>query len=207
MQSIPFAAVLLSIAPHDFLENTQPALQHLQQARRQLDKLIRAFHTNPIAPLAFYDFERELHTILRETGRHILQTVVNSIEPELASQLPKNIENEDSLTFSRKNQKSNNRDGIGSVFGVIFLSRFLFEPLTEAKDQQQKSFSPLEALLGIVARNATLALAERAARDAASMTQSELAEALRRGGIGPFDGLGGDLAGWGCRRGFSLARH
>ena len=66
------------------------------------------------------------------------------------------------------------------MFGKIALVRFSYEPLSEARDDQQKSFSPLELSLGIVAGNASPALAERVGRAASGHTQRELLELLER---------------------------
>ena len=65
--------------------------------------------------------------------------------------------------YSRKQEKSNNRGGIGTCFGTVPLRRFSCEPLQEAREDGQKSFAPLELQLGIVAGKATPALAERVA--------------------------------------------
>ena len=66
------------------------------------------------------------------------------------------------------------------MFGKIPLVRFSYEPLGEARDDNQKSFSPLELSLGIVAGNASPALAERVGRAASGHTQRELLELLER---------------------------
>jgi hypothetical protein len=93
--------------------------------------------------------------------------------------MPKRVEFE-GQEYSRKNEKTNNRNGIGTLFGKIPLVRFSYEPLSEARDDQQKSFSPLELSLGIVAGNASPALAERVGRAASGHTQQELLELLER---------------------------
>jgi hypothetical protein len=93
--------------------------------------------------------------------------------------MPKHVEFE-GHEYSRKNEKTNNRNGIGTVFGKIPLVRFSYEPLGEARDDNQKSFSPLELSLGIVAGNASPALAERVGRAASGHTQRELLDLLER---------------------------
>jgi hypothetical protein len=60
------------------------------------------------------------------------------------------------------------------------LRRCLYEPLQEARDDVQRSFAPLEVCLGIVAANATPALAERVGRLSAQHTQQEMLDFLQR---------------------------
>ncbi len=105
--------------------------------------------------------------------------VYNRLEADDPDEMPKQVEL-DRQEYSRKNEKTNNRNGIGTLFGKVSLDRFSYEPLSEAREQQQKSFSPLERCLGIVAGNASPALAERVGRAAAGHTQRELLELLRR---------------------------
>jgi hypothetical protein len=126
----------------------------------EIDELVAAFLTQPITPQATFDFETALEDRLREAGRRTVEVVFNQ--------------------YSRKNNKTKNRGGIGTLFGEIMLLRFSYEPLQEARDDGQKSFSPLGLLLGIVAGNATAALAERVGREAGDHTQAELLARLRR---------------------------
>jgi hypothetical protein len=107
-----------------------------------------------------------------------MEVVCNSLEPDSPENMPKQVELE-GQAYSRKNAKTNNRGGIGTLFGTIQLARFTYEPLSEAQDDGQRSFAPLELCLGIVAGNATPALAERVGRTAAGQTQQELLELLR----------------------------
>ena len=133
----------------------------------------------PVTPEATWQFENAVEDRLREFGRSILEVVYNRIEAETSEEMPKHVQH-DRQEYSRKNEKTNNRDGIGTVFGKIPLVRFSYEPLSEARDDKQKSVSPLELCLGIVAGNATPALAERVGRAAAGHTQRELLELLER---------------------------
>lgn len=140
--------------------------------------LVQQFAMRPVTPESTFEFENSLSEHLRETGRQIMQVVLNRIEPD-ATQMPKQIESEE-YAFSRKNAKTRNRSGIGTTFGMIELSRCSYEPLREGREDRQQSISPLELSLGIVARNATPALAERVGRAACDRTQQELQEMLRR---------------------------
>ncbi len=102
----------------------------------------------------------------------------NTIEPESSGDMPARCEF-DGVEFSRRRSKTPVRGGVSTLFGSIRLERFQYEPLTEAKDQGLGSVSPLEIQLGIVAQNATPALAERVGRLAAGHTESEVLDALQ----------------------------
>jgi hypothetical protein len=145
----------------------------------EIDKLVVEFVTQPITAQATFDFETAVEDRLREVGRRTVEVVFNQVEADDAQSMPPRVEWE-AQEYSRKKSKTKNRGGIGTLFGQITLLRFSYEPLQEARDDGQKSFSPLEVLLGIVAGNATPALAERVGREAASHTQEELLARLRR---------------------------
>jgi hypothetical protein len=150
------------------------------QARLEnIGRLVQAFKLQPATPQATLDFENALQNELRELGCQIAGSVYNSLELDSPADMPKQATFE-GQKYSRKNAKTKNRGGIGTLFGTIELTRYSYEPLGEARDDQQKSFSPLELCLGIVAGNATPALAERVGRAAADHTQSELLELLKR---------------------------
>lgn len=144
----------------------------------EIARLSQAFVLQPVTPEAAFEFENSLGELLREVGRRVLEVVFNRIEPA-AEQMPKQIESE-KYVYSRKNEKTRNRGGIGTTFGKIELSRCSYEPLQEGREDQRKSISPLELSLGIVAHNATPALAERVGRAASDRTQDELLELLQR---------------------------
>lgn len=161
-------------------------LQHiLDEARASretlsgdIDRLVAAFLTQPVTPEATMQFETALQECLREAGRGIVEVVYNHLEADGSDEMPRRLEF-DGHEYSRKNGKTNNRGGVGTLFGRIALSRFSYEPLAEARDEQRKSFSPLELSLGIVVGAATPALAERVGREASCHTQQELLERLR----------------------------
>ncbi len=147
--------------------------------RDQVASLIAPFYTTPLTPATTCHFERELRGLLDECGRLILQTVYNHLEPENPQDAPKHSQR-DRQDYVRKNSKTLNRGGIATLFGTIQLQRCLYEPLQDARDDDQPSFAPLERHLGIVAGNATPALAERVGRLAAQQTQQEMLEWLQR---------------------------
>ena len=145
----------------------------------EIDDLVRTFLLQPITPEATWQFENAVEDRLREFGRNLLEVVYNRLDADDPAQMPKQVEH-DRQEYSRKNEKTPNRGGIGTLFGKIPLVRFSYEPLSEARDDKQKSVSPLELCLGIVAGNASPALAERVGRAAADQTQGALLEFLER---------------------------
>jgi hypothetical protein len=138
---------------------------------------IGRFLAQPVSPQTAYDFEKDLERLLREAGRRILEVVYNGLEPEEPEGLPKRFVDQQQ-EYRRKNEKTNNRGGIGTLFGTVVLRRFSCVPLQEAKDDGQPSFAPLERQLGIVGGNATPALAERVALLAAGHSQGEVLQRL-----------------------------
>ncbi len=145
----------------------------------EIDQLVQAFLLQSVTPEATWQFENAVEDRLRELGRRLLKVVYNRLESDTPEEMPKHVQFE-GHEYSRKNEKTNNRNGIGTVFGKIPLVRFSYEPLSEARDDKQKSFSPLELSLGIVVGNASPALAERVGRAASGHTQRELLELLER---------------------------
>jgi hypothetical protein len=145
----------------------------------QVSTLTARFLAAPITPAATLAFENDLRCILDECGRLVLQTTFNHIEPESPQDAPKYLER-DRQDYSRKNHKSPTRGGIATLFGTIDLRRCLYEPLQRAREDDLPSFAPLELCLGLVANNATPALAERVGRLATQQTQQELLDVLQR---------------------------
>lgn len=158
------------------LAETRRAVKSLAE---DLEQLLCTFLTGPLTPQTTYQFESALRDRLRESGRDIVGTVYNRLESDHADAMPKQVHFAEH-DYSRKNGKTKNRGGVGTVFGTIELRRYSYEPLREARDDGQKSIAPLEQLLGVVAGNATPALAERVGRLAADHTQAELLELLQR---------------------------
>jgi hypothetical protein len=145
--------------------------------QEQIAQLTACFLTQPTTPAATLDFEKGLRRLLDACGRLVLESVVNHIEPEMPQDAPKHSQR-DGQDYCRKNQKSPTRGGIATLFGHIELRRCLYEPLQEGRDVGQKCFAPLELCLGIVANNATPALAERVGRLSSQQTQQEMLDLL-----------------------------
>jgi hypothetical protein len=147
--------------------------------REQVGALGARFLSQPPTPFATLEFEKALRQILDECGRRVAELVYNRIESPTPQDAPKHIER-DGQDYCRKNQKSPTRGGIATLFGTIELRRCLYEPLQEARDVGQRSFAPLELCLGLVANNATPALAERVGQLSSKHTQQEMLDLLQR---------------------------
>jgi len=176
--SVLTLALATSVLPqlHAALEQSCRPCACLQE---QVSALVARFLCSPVTPASTLDFETSLKQALAECGRLIVQAAFNRIEPEDPRDAPKHARR-DRQDYSRKNAKSKNRSGVATLFGKVELSRCLYEPLQEARHDQQPSFAPLEVCLGVVAGNATPALAERVGRLAGQHTQQEMLDLLRR---------------------------
>jgi hypothetical protein len=170
---------LVSLIAQDVHRVLEEAHFAAESQLKEIDQLVQAFLLQPVTPEATWQFENAIEDRLRELGRSTLKVVYNRLEADTPDEMPKHVEFE-GHEYSRKSEKTNNRAGIGTVFGKIPLIRFSYEPLSEARDDNQKSFSPLELSLGIVAGNASPALAERVGHAASGHTQRELLELLER---------------------------
>jgi hypothetical protein len=165
------------------LQQLQPLLDQARQPSLRLSEQISTltvrFLAAPITPVATLAFEKDLRLLLDQCGRLVLESVYNHVEPSNPLDAPKHTQR-DRQDYARKNQKSCNRGGIATLFGTIELQRCLYEPLQEARDDAQRCFAPLEVCLGLVAGNATPALAERVGRLASQHTQEQLLDVLQR---------------------------
>ena len=145
----------------------------LESVRDGIRRLVVSFHANPVTPTATREFELSLEALLRDAGRDVVECVFNRIEPANVGQMPARIEVE-GQTYRRRERRPN-RGGVATLFGKIVLVRFLYEPVKSDDQQGERigSVPLLEWNLGIVAGNATPALAERTGELAAGHTQAE----------------------------------
>ena len=172
-----FGLFLATLIAPEFQEIDEELRRILEEVSPKITAAVMAFLGQGVSPQATFELEKELARLLREIGRRTLETVLNRLEPEDPEGMPKRFAQQQQ-EYSRKQEKSNNRGGIGTCFGTIPLRRFSCEPLQEAREDAQKSFAPLELQLGIVAGNATPALAERVAFLAVGHTQQEVLQRL-----------------------------
>lgn len=142
----------------------------------KIGRLTRRFRCGEISPTTVFQFEMELHGLLRELGRRIVQWTVNGLEPEERSEMPGQfLWNGD---YYRRRNLSPLRN-LNCLFGPIKLVRYCYQPLETCG----KCLFPLQIQLGIVAGVATPALADWVARGAADLTQRQLLDQLRTRGI------------------------
>jgi len=138
----------------------------------QTGRLIVRFRRAELTPQACHQFETQLQEQLRELGRIILEWTFNHLEPrdpkDMASQMC--VQG----TWYRRRSKTPNRS-VATVFGTITLWRWLYQDL----EGIEPSHFPLELRLGLEAGLATPALAERAARAAADLTQKSVLALLK----------------------------
>jgi hypothetical protein len=179
MQSIVFPLTAATVLSQELQAIGVLSAQPCQCLREQIDVLAARFLLGPTNAVSTLDFEKDLRKILDACGRLVLQSIFNHIEPATVEDAPQHMQR-DGQDYCRKNEKSRNRGGIATLFGRIELSRCLYGPLQEARDDGQRSFAPLELCLGIVANNATPALAERVGFLSSQHTQDQMLDLLQR---------------------------
>jgi hypothetical protein len=157
----PFAAALL------------PLTLQLLPVISRIGQLIINFCAAEPTPSTCDQFETQLHDMLRELGRILVEWTYNHLEPDDRHLMP------DHLRFDRVwyrcRDKTPNR-GVATLFGTITLWRYLYQPIHGV----EPSIFPLEIRLGLAAGRATPALAERVAGAAADCTQSTVLADLKR---------------------------
>ena len=141
---------MVSLIAQDVQRLLEESRRAAESRWEEIDQLVKSFLLQPITPEATWQFENAVEDRLREFGRNILEVVYNHLETDDPAEMPKRVEHL-RQQYSRKNEKTPNRGGIGTLFGNISLVRFSYEPLNEARDDKQKSVSPLELCLGLVA--------------------------------------------------------
>jgi hypothetical protein len=155
----------LSILPAASLRETLQNIlgRHLELIEADLS----AFLAQECSPTHAFDLERRLADRLRELGRDVLESLYNRLEGDDPHKLPSHlrVEGEDYRLVRDKT-----RHAVDTLFGPIALKRHLYRPV--ARDAAEKSFAPVERVLGVV-EGTTPALAEAAARLAAQAGASQ----------------------------------
>ena len=159
-----------STSPSVRFDSLVPRLAGLLAA---IAKLVCEFLGAGPTPTATHEFELKLQALLREMGRVIMEWTLNEIEPVTPEAAPRRV------AFERQEYRrklKSNRPALGTLFGSVKVERFLYEPL----ERGESSIFPLEINLGVVARRATPALAERVALHASQESQEAVRSILKR---------------------------
>jgi hypothetical protein len=138
----------------------------------KIARLIRSFRRGERSPAIMRRFETDVHDLLLELGRRIMEWTLNGLEPKQRSEMPNQFLWNGG--YYRRNELSPMRN-LNCLFGPIKLLRYCYLPLEECG----KCLFPLEIQLGIVAGVATPALADMVARKAVDLTQRQMLEHLR----------------------------
>ena len=141
----------------------------------RLGQRIVTFRQGPITPVTSHAFERDVHDVLREMGRVIVQWVYNHLERSDLSAVP-DLVNFDHHIYRRR-PPSPRRGGIATLFGIISLRRIRYEPCDAGIGLT--CIFPLEQRLGIVMGKATTALANRVGMWTAQYPQETVLALLR----------------------------
>jgi hypothetical protein len=150
-----------------------PITGHLLPVIVRIGQLIVDFRAVEVTPASCHHFEVQLHDLLRELGRIIVEWTYNHLEPDDRHAMPSQ------LFFGgdwyRRRDKTPNRS-VATLFGTITLWRYLYQPIHGV----ERAIFPLEIRLGLAAGRATPALAERVACAAADQTQDAVRADLKR---------------------------
>jgi len=151
---------------------TAPAalVDQLHHRLHALLAAVRQFHARPPTPAATFAFEHEVATILRQTGRDLIEFAYNHAEPPTEECPPRVRVGRE--TYRRRDKTPNT---LGTLFGPIELRRCVYECL----EPGEPCVWPLELRSGVVAGLATPALAERVGRWSAEHEQDAVQNLLR----------------------------
>jgi len=140
----------------------------LDKVRQPLTVAVVAFFEKPLSPSTLMALEIALLALVREIGRHLLQSVLNACEPERPHGLPKDLWFQCD-GYRRRNQKTANRH-VASRFGAIVLMRRGYRSWQPGDG----SLFPLEMLLGLN-QSATPALVDWIGRQMAAAGSNQAA--------------------------------
>lgn len=158
-QAIPLSAEqIAALLPHGHL-------------LAQFAQILLDFRSAPITPAATQKLEIDLQHHLRDLGCSALQDTLNSLEPSDPDAVPAEL-NVGGACYRRRDKSPRTVD---STFGRMRLWRWLYEPRTSG----ERCLFPLEHLLGLVAGQATPALADRVGRLVAQYTQRDVLRLLQ----------------------------
>jgi hypothetical protein len=175
----PFQVMLIVLATQRavYLAESQRQLV-LQSMNGLIDCVLRFMGQSP-TPQGMFEFERELAEQLRQLGLTMVQFALNNLEPDVAHEMPSRMRR-GTAEYSRKGRKTRHRGGVACRFGMLELSRWSYEPLSEESESGLRSIVPLAEQLGLVAGKATPALAEIIGRLSSDRPENSVVEFLRR---------------------------
>jgi hypothetical protein len=171
--SMGHATVATALLATPFAASLMTLTLRLLPAIAEIGQLIASFQADPLTPESCHRFETQLHRSLRELGRIIVEWTYNRTEPDDPALMPRRLDLDDDW-YRRRGKTPNRR--VATLFGTVTLWRHLYQPIHGAG----RALFPLEIRLGLAARCATPALAERIAAAAVDSTQEALRVALRR---------------------------
>ena len=138
----------------------------------QIARLVWRFRQQPVTPKSTHDFETELNRLLTELGRRIVQWTFNHLE--LCQEfMPSGLSWHNDHYRLRRPSPARNWN---CLFGKIRIWRWMYE---STEGLGLAALFPLEQALGIVARVATPALADRVALLSVEFTQRQVLTVLR----------------------------
>jgi hypothetical protein len=155
-----------------FAPELLPLAEQLLPLLAQLGQLVQTFCRVPVTPTATDAFEKTLAEQARQLALTTLAWTANHLEPADPTQSPDRLA-QGWLTYRRRPKSPNT---VACLFGEFTLQRLLYEPL----EPGERCLAPLEQQLGIVAGNATPALAQRVGQLTLQQSQRATLQTLGR---------------------------
>jgi hypothetical protein len=155
-----------------FAPELLPLAEQLLPLLAQLGQVVQTFCSQPVTPTATDAFEKTLAEHARQLALTTLAWTANHLEPADPAQSPDRLEQ--GWLIYRRRPKSPNT--VACLFGEFTLQRLLYEPL----EPGERCLAPLEQRLGIVAGNATPALAQHAGQLMLQQSQRATLQTLSR---------------------------
>ncbi len=115
----------------------------LQQIRKTLIDAVILFFSKPLSPTSLMTLELALLELVRQLGRHLLESTLNSCEPTQPELLPNHLRFQCSC-YRRRKEKTARRN-VASRFGDLVLHRRGYR----SWDAGDGSIFPLEMLFGL----------------------------------------------------------
>jgi hypothetical protein len=170
---VDYATCTALLSATHFATSLVPLTFRLVPVITEVGRLIVRFRKAEPTPSGCHQFETQLHDQLRELGRIIVEWTLNHIEPHDRKDMPNQICFQ-GVWYRRRCKTPNHK--VATLFGTITVWRMLYQDVHGV----EPSIFPLEIRLGLEARLATPALAERVAQAATATTQNAVLATLKR---------------------------